>query len=372
MAYHDWQSPFLSYFGNDITSLSIVELGKGEGTLFLHKHFKSVVSVEYSRYPFVSSWENIGLPNHSLESLTTPTNINALDDVLIHTHGSVRPKELEFEAKRLHDAALKHSADILFINHGCHNRGEVLELAKEGPWKYIAIHDTNFPYYGYKISSDNHQITQYTQGQGTIFFKKYLGKLVTVVIPTIGRTSISRSLNSLVSQYSDNWLALVGHDGLSLENSTDLMKQLPTDERIKHIRFASKIGGGANHGGEVRNKLIGLSETKWVCFLDDDDSFRPTYVTSLENEISKHPDADVVIFRMSYDKEDTRVLPPRGSNVIEYASIGISFAVKRGFLQRNNLKFRNSSSEDFQLLSDMKSAGAKIVFSEIVTYNVRF
>jgi hypothetical protein len=172
--YHDWQEPFIEYFGENMRNLSIVELGKGEGTLFLHKNFKKVVSVEYGRHPFKTSWETDGLAGHILDEMKPHLNIHALDDILIHSEGRIRPQELAEEAKKIHDFACKYDADVLFIDHGCHNRGEVLEEAKVGPWKYIVIHDSNFPYYGYNMISSSHTTSRYTKGQGTVFFKKNL------------------------------------------------------------------------------------------------------------------------------------------------------------------------------------------------------
>ena len=171
MRYTDWQPCLLEYFEAEMKRLSIVELGKGEGTMFLHKHFKSVVSVEYSRYKYTATWEKEGLPGHKMVVVEMPKAYIVNDDIVIKTKGKRRPRALALEANRLYREALKHKADVLFIDHGAHNRGEVLDLAKRGKWKYIIVHDINPVYYNYNLESERHKTTYYRTGQGTAILK---------------------------------------------------------------------------------------------------------------------------------------------------------------------------------------------------------
>ena len=74
------------------------------------------------------------------------------DDVLIETLGSYRP-EFQVEIKNLMAEIKKHKADFIFVDFGFHFRGEVVqELIDLDKYKYIAYHDTNFPYYGKYVS----------------------------------------------------------------------------------------------------------------------------------------------------------------------------------------------------------------------------
>ena len=169
--YADWQQCVWDYFKIEMRGLDIVELGKGEGTAFLHKHFKSVVSVEYSRWEYTATWEKGGLPGHILKTLDVPKEYIRHDDLVINTKGRERNDILKQEAERLYREALKHKADVLFIDHGAHNRGEVLDLAKRGKWKYIIVHDINPVYYNYNLESERHKTTYYRTGQGTAILK---------------------------------------------------------------------------------------------------------------------------------------------------------------------------------------------------------
>lgn len=189
--------------------------------------------------------------------------------------------------------------------------------------------------------------------------------LVTVIIPSIGRTTLKRALNSLQNQSNNSWLALVGFDGVN-------PPQPLQDSRVTYVYLNQKIGGGANHGGEVRNKLIPLVITDWVCFLDDDDTFRPHYMDSLVGELTLNQDADCIVFRMSYDINDSRVLPPPNTKNPQICQVGISFAVKKSFLIKNQIEFSNGSFEDFYFLQSIENANGKIIFSKEITYNIRF
>jgi len=369
-AYHDWQLAFDNFFEN-MPNLSIIELGKGEGTRYLCKKFKQVISIEYSRYPFTCSWEKDGLPNHHLETIQTTSNIAALDDTLIRSNGKIRPKELKIEAQVLYDATQKYSADVLFIDHGCHNRGEVLELAKsQKKFLYIVIHDSNSPYYGYILDSTDHEVKNYTYGEGTVFFKRH--PLITVIIPSIIRPTLSKSLKSLYQQSNNCWLAKVGIDGLpntnELQNIIDTYKE---DNKIE-FNFLEKLGGGKNFGGGVRNKLMENCTTSWMCFLDDDDTFRNTYMDKFISELSANPGCDVILFRMSYDTLDENVLPPNNHSEITPDLVGISFAVRTEFLKSNQIQFKNGPREDFDILTSIRDKGGKICFSNHITYNIRY
>ena len=368
LTYNDWEKVVSEFFNDYMGSLTVVELGKGEGTRFLTKNFAKVHSIEYTRYPFTASWESTteGLPNHTLETITPISNLLDLDTILVNSLGNTRPQELKEEANRLHTAALNYDSDILFIDHGCHNRGEVLELAKKAKWKYIIVHDTNFPYYGYNLNTQKDFYVYHSLvGQGTaIFERKRNTNFLSVIIPTVGRKSLLHSLDSLLLQTNPNWVAHVGFDGIPI-------CPIKEDPRIK-LYSLEKTGEGPNYGGQVRNVLIKKSKSPWICFLDDDDSFRKDYVESFYQENNKHPEADVIIFRMSFDPEDVRVLPLKVDPLFQQGNVGISFAVRRDFLYKHGLWFENNYIEDYSFLERIKNKGGIIIFSEHIVYNVDF
>ncbi len=199
--------------------------------------------------------------------------------------------------------------------------------------------------------------------------------MITVIIPSIGRDTLLRSLNSLIDQTNPNWKCLVGFDGI-VKNS--LSYNLIEDPRINYIFFEKKLGKFGerkpdnpknfhSNGGMVRNKLIEAAETEWICFLDDDDSFKKDYIETfykIDNNF------DAIVFKMIYG--NGMILPPEELKYPEPCLIGISYTANLNFVRKNNIKFINAEWEDYFFLKSISNAGGKIYFSPHVTYNVGF
>ncbi len=139
---------------------------------------------------------------------------------------------------------------------------------------------------------------------------------LTFIIPTIGRETLSLTLQSLKNQTITNWKAIVIFDGIEPNISE-------TDPRITIIKTPIKLGQGYNSAGLVRNYGIKFVNTEWVAFVDDDDSITPNYIESFLSELWLDP--DVIIFRMTMDD---RVCPSIDSTNFFIKNVGISFAVK--------------------------------------------
>lgn len=97
-----------------------------------------------------------------------------------------------------------------------------------------------------------------------------MGKSVTALVPTIGRKSLCNAIKSIQNQSHDIQRILVVDD--SLKQDVDLGK----DQSITLIRTGGKTGPAY-----ARNLGLGLVETDWVAFLDDDDYWLPNHVELL-------------------------------------------------------------------------------------------
>lgn len=117
--------------------------------------------------------------------------------------------------------------------------------------------------------------------------------------------------------------------------------------------------------GEIRNRLIKEAKTPWVSFLDDDDTVTEDYVARLEEEIERHPEADIIHFRQYFLRG---LIIPNWPKV-EWGNIGIAYSVKREVALE--FPFVSEKHEDFYHVKKMVDAGKKIVFSRYITYRVR-
>jgi glycosyltransferase involved in cell wall biosynthesis len=192
--------------------------------------------------------------------------------------------------------------------------------------------------------------------------------MITFVIPSIGRTTLNRALNSLINQTERNWKCIVGFDGI---RENELKFELLKDERIQYL-FLDKSGYLNPHGngqaGQVRNKIIKEVDTEWIAFLDDDDTLNMNYI-SLFNEEVINKKFDCCLFRMFLNNQIT---PPLYINHIVQNMVGISFCVKREFIETKQIKFENNNTEDFYYLNNIQNNGGNIYISNYITYNVGF
>lgn len=195
--------------------------------------------------------------------------------------------------------------------------------------------------------------------------------MINFVIPSVGRESLRYSLESLINQTNTNWNCIVGFDGKSKEDIDPSI--LINDERIEYLYFSEKKGETGFHGnaGLVRNSIIDKihNSMEWVGFLDDDDTLSKFYVELLEYELTKNQ-FDCCVFRMRYDNDNQKVLPPFDMNHLQQNYVGISFCVNRSFVCSKGIKFKNDNAEDFKYLKEIYDNDGKIHLSNHIAYNV--
>ena len=187
--------------------------------------------------------------------------------------------------------------------------------------------------------------------------------LVTFIIPTIGRDTLTRTIESLEKQTNENWKAIIIFDGCSPTIELN-------SEKIQIIQIEKK-GEGLNSAGNVRNEGIKLATTEWIAFVDDDDTIASNYVETFYNEIQEFNNMDVIIFRMSYELNKDQILPHLNeSNNFYHAAVGISFAMKKNLCDLGYI-FIPSIGEDYDLLNKIRENNYKMMISPYIRYFVR-
>ena len=184
--------------------------------------------------------------------------------------------------------------------------------------------------------------------------------LITFVIPSIGRKTLYRTLKSIKNQYIKNWNVFIIYDGIK----NILNKNILKDKRIQFYEL--KKTGKKNNAGTIRNFGLSKCNTKWVGFLDDDDTISPDYINKFLFEINKYKYIDCLIFRM-YSKN--RIIPNKYTNKIKITDVGISFIINKKIYKK--ITFIPSNSEDFDYLKNIKKYNYNILLSNFVSYFVR-
>jgi glycosyltransferase involved in cell wall biosynthesis len=183
--------------------------------------------------------------------------------------------------------------------------------------------------------------------------------LITFIIPTIGRTTLSKTLDCLINQSNPNWNAIVIFDGISSNIQT-------TDPRIRIIE-SSKLGQGHNSAGLVRNYGITYADTEWVAFVDDDDSLSNKYVEIFTAESSAYTLADIILFRMEHP--EVGPMPYLSTDTFYVQQAGISFAVKKRVFDEGHI-FIPHCAEDYFYLDEARNKKYNIMISPYVVYFV--
>lgn len=196
---------------------------------------------------------------------------------------------------------------------------------------------------------------------------------ISIIIPSVGRVSLIKSLESLISQKDPDWVCHVGFDGLTKQQ---VHPSLRIDDPRIHYHFIEKKLGKMNRrmhnfGGLVRNQLIDRVTTDWIGFLDDDDTLHQNYTTVLNYHIKTSDVLDFLVYRMIY--KDGKLIPSIKTTQVEElvgGNIGINFAAKTKFIKDNNIRFKNGPREDFNFLADIRRHGGIGKISEEVLYKV--
>lgn len=121
---------------------------------------------------------------------------------------------------------------------------------------------------------------------------------VSVIIPTYNRAHlVARAINSVLNQTYSDFELIVVDDGSS-DNTQEVIKSI-ADNRIKYIRHNINKGGSA-----ARNTGIGLSESKYIALLDDDDEWLPTKLEKQVNAFKEVSDKVGLIYTGSEVREE--------------------------------------------------------------------
>lgn len=122
---------------------------------------------------------------------------------------------------------------------------------------------------------------------------------VTIIVPIFNAEHYLREcLESIMSQENQNWKLILINDG-STDRSREICKEFAI--RDQRILYLEQENAGVS---AARNLGIQHAEGEWMMFLDADDMISPQALNIIENTEEIMPDADMLIARYSFSKDD--------------------------------------------------------------------
>lgn len=123
-----------------------------------------------------------------------------------------------------------------------------------------------------------------------------------VIIPLYNKAPyIRKALTSIMSQTFNDWELIIVDDG-STDNSAALCEEFiktasQTIHQTSHIIHQKNAGVAA-----ARNHGVAASHGEFVCFLDADDWWEPTFLEEMNRLITEYPDAGLYATNFVYYK----------------------------------------------------------------------
>jgi len=124
---------------------------------------------------------------------------------------------------------------------------------------------------------------------------------------------VAECLDSVLAQTYLDYEIICVNDGSSDKTAALLDSYAKRDKRIKVIH---KANGGE---GSARNAGIDAASGEWICYLDGDDIWAPTFLSDMIIGIATHPTADMVSVRQwNFKDNETIILPPHVNGMTVY------------------------------------------------------
>jgi len=190
--------------------------------------------------------------------------------------------------------------------------------------------------------------------------------LITVIIPTHDRDSVSASVDSVLRQDYGDFEVIVVDDGSSSPVTAERYGW--PEGKVRVFRF--ERGGGP---ARARNKGIELARGEYVAFLDDDDEYFPEKLGALAAAVSVPEPPEVVYHNCRINYVNERIwYNTRKAAMAEYRSsifrgniLGgtVNYAASRALLNRlGGFDESMPTDEDYDLAIRMILSGSSVAF----------
>lgn len=182
-----------------------------------------------------------------------------------------------------------------------------------------------------------------------------------IIIPTIGRKTLQRTLGSITPQRATDDEVIVVFDGKESEEVNKLAES--------HNCLVANTGKRSyNAGSTPRNFGIDKARGDWLLFMDDDDMFTPNAFQVIRKTIVKTKLPTIHLFRMRYI--DGRVLWKEPK--VTYGNVGTPMIVLPSFGKQVRWREGIDGGNDCQFITDALSVRKQTpIWSEEIICLVR-
>lgn len=186
-----------------------------------------------------------------------------------------------------------------------------------------------------------------------------------IITTTYNRAGLLvRALDSLMAQTEIDWEAIVVNDGSTDETHQIVWSYLKKDSRMKYV-FQPNQGfiRGKNTG-------IGLARGRYLTFLDSDDAYAPTHLSTRKTILEEDPELDLL-------HGGVRIIGPEfvpdandpGKNIhLSECAISGTFFIKKAAMEALERFKGNALTTDADFMIRAIKKELKIVKVDIPTY----
>ena len=140
-----------------------------------------------------------------------------------------------------------------------------------------------------------------------------------VIVPLYNKAPyVRKALDSIVSQSFTDWECIIVDDG-----STDNSAAVCEEYTIHHTPYTIHLLRQPNSGvAAARNNGVAKSKGEYVCFLDADDWWEPTFLEEMSQLIDAYPDAGLYGCDYFYVKNGKKKIYPKDTEgYIDYCKV---------------------------------------------------